>query len=190
MDALERIRRLREEYESVLDEADRLRAKYHREIVKLHRSGVSLREIAEGLGVSHQRVHQIVSPSEGGRRSRRKAAAVAGVVSSLLVLGFAGAYLGGGLTAPDRPVVRPTASPHPELSSPLEITFGCSLSPPDGSTFTTIAIAAVCQQQIDRLLRHRDRVNAIVLEPETGRLIAVVSNGVQLPHLEGALAPS
>jgi IS30 family transposase len=37
---------------------------YHHTIRRLHAAGGSLREIAEALGLSHQRVHQIV-------RSRR-----------------------------------------------------------------------------------------------------------------------
>lgn len=83
MDRFERVRRLRDEYEAALDEAERLRAQYHREVVKLYRSGVSLREIAEHLGVSHQRVHQIVGVSEP-RRSRRRG--VTGTVGAALVL--------------------------------------------------------------------------------------------------------
>lgn len=89
MDKFERIQRLRDNYESGLDEADRLRDDYHREIVKLHRSGMSLREIAEGLGMSHQRVHQIVSPHEDQPRSRtrRTAYGAAGGMLLLLVAG-------------------------------------------------------------------------------------------------------
>ena len=45
-------------------EADRARLDYHHLIRRLHAGGGSLREIAEALGLSHQRVHQIVD--EGG----------------------------------------------------------------------------------------------------------------------------
>jgi hypothetical protein len=39
---------------------DRARGDYHHAIRRLHASGGTLREIAEALGLSHQRVHQIV----------------------------------------------------------------------------------------------------------------------------------
>jgi ATP-dependent Clp protease ATP-binding subunit ClpA len=41
-------------------EQDDARADYHHAIRRLHASGSSMREIAEALGISHQRVHQIV----------------------------------------------------------------------------------------------------------------------------------
>jgi hypothetical protein len=83
VERFDRMRQLRDEYEAALDEAELLRAKYHREVVKLYRSGVSLREIAEHLGVSHQRVHQIVGVAEPRRGSRR---GVTGAIGALLVL--------------------------------------------------------------------------------------------------------
>ena len=50
---------------------ERAKAEYRRVVRRLHIAGVSMREIAEALGVSHQRVHQIL---EGGgpRRWRRR----------------------------------------------------------------------------------------------------------------------
>jgi len=75
---------MRDEYETALDGAARLRDDYHREIIKLHRSGVSLREIAEVLGISHQRVHQIVSPPDQATAPRRKATSA--IVASALIL--------------------------------------------------------------------------------------------------------
>lgn len=47
-------------------ELDRARGDFHHEIRRLHASGGSLREISEALGVSHQRVHQIVNEDGGG----------------------------------------------------------------------------------------------------------------------------
>lgn len=41
------------------------RVDYHHLIRRLHADGGSLREIAEALGLSHQRVHQIVEPVDG-----------------------------------------------------------------------------------------------------------------------------
>src|SRR5579859_5377210 len=46
-------------------EADRARLSYQHAIRKLHAWGGSLRDIAEALGLSHQRVHQIVEGVEG-----------------------------------------------------------------------------------------------------------------------------
>jgi hypothetical protein len=46
-------------------EADRARLSFQHAIRKLHAKGGSLREIAEALGLSHQRVHQIVEGAEG-----------------------------------------------------------------------------------------------------------------------------
>lgn len=47
-------------------EAFRSRLAFHEAVCELHRAGGSLREIAEALDLSHQRVHQIVE-SPGGR---------------------------------------------------------------------------------------------------------------------------
>ena len=56
------------------------RAEYHTAIRRLHQAGGSLREIAEGLSLSHQRVQQIVNAAGGswwqiwrGRRGTRDA---------------------------------------------------------------------------------------------------------------------
>jgi Clp amino terminal domain, pathogenicity island component len=47
------------------------RADYGHAIRRLHAEGGSLREIAESLGLSHQRVHQIVEGDEGAPARRR-----------------------------------------------------------------------------------------------------------------------
>lgn len=47
------------------------KADYRRAVRRLHLEGASMREVAEALGISHQRVHQIIE--EGGvRRWRRR----------------------------------------------------------------------------------------------------------------------
>ena len=67
---------------TALDEAERqallARAEYHHAVRRLHLAGASLREIAESLALSHQRVQQIVSGAGGtwwrkvwGTRNRR-----------------------------------------------------------------------------------------------------------------------
>src|SRR5690349_6357846 len=49
-------------------DADVARADFHRAVRRLHLNGASLRELAAGLGLSHQRVHQIVESAGGSRR--------------------------------------------------------------------------------------------------------------------------
>lgn len=51
-------------------EAEVARADFHRAVRRLQLAGASLREIAEALGLSHQRVHQIVASAGGSRRWR------------------------------------------------------------------------------------------------------------------------
>lgn len=107
MDRLEPIRALRDVYEEALEHADEKRRDYHREVKKLHHAGVPLREIAEALGMSHQRVHQIVGTGGPKRRSRRVAGGVAVLV--LLVL-----LIGGMLS----PVARPQQGTVEKLAEP------------------------------------------------------------------------
>jgi hypothetical protein len=51
--------------------AERAKVDYHHAIRRLHAAGGSLREIAEALGLSHQRVHQIIDGADEPRRPRR-----------------------------------------------------------------------------------------------------------------------
>lgn len=69
-------------------DAEVARAEFHRAVRRLQLAGGSLREIAEALGLSHQRVHQIVE-SAGGSRSWRKSRAGAG---ELLSCSFCGKH--------------------------------------------------------------------------------------------------
>ncbi len=62
--AADRVTELEEELEGA-------KADYRRAVRRLHLEGASMREVAEALGISHQRVHQIIE--EGGvRRWRRR----------------------------------------------------------------------------------------------------------------------
>ncbi len=61
--------------------ADVARVEFHRAIRRLQLAGGSLREIAEELGLSHQRVHQIVEAT-GGSRSWRGGQAGSGALLS------------------------------------------------------------------------------------------------------------
>jgi hypothetical protein len=53
-------------------DAEVARAEFHRAVRRLHLHGASLREIAASLGLSHQRVHQIVESAGGSRRWLRR----------------------------------------------------------------------------------------------------------------------
>ena len=53
--------------------ADVARAEFNRAVRRLHLAGGSLREVAAALGLSHQRVHQIVEANGGSRRWRKGA---------------------------------------------------------------------------------------------------------------------
>ena len=56
--------------------AELAKADYHHAIRRLHFAGASLREIAEALHISHQRVHQIIEATGGTRDWKpRKSAA-------------------------------------------------------------------------------------------------------------------
>src|SRR5258708_24732010 len=68
--------------------AEVARAEFHRVIRRLQLAGGSLREIAEELGLSHQRVHQIVEAT-GGSRSWRGGRAGSG---ELLSCSFCGQH--------------------------------------------------------------------------------------------------
>jgi hypothetical protein len=49
-------------------DADVARAEFYRAVRRLHLHGASLRELAASLGLSHQRVYQIVEEAGGSRR--------------------------------------------------------------------------------------------------------------------------
>ena len=85
MDSLEQVKKLREEYERALDAAESRRVAYHEAVLELYRGGTPLREIAKELGLSHQRVHQIVS-GEPPLRRRNLGRAAGGIGGALLLL--------------------------------------------------------------------------------------------------------
>jgi ClpX C4-type zinc finger len=53
-------------------DAEVARAEFHRAVRRLHLHGASLRELAPALGLSHQRVYQIVEEAGGSRRWLRR----------------------------------------------------------------------------------------------------------------------
>jgi len=68
---LREARETRDRVIELLHEAERARVDHHYAVRRLHASGASMRQIAEALGLSHQRIHQIVD--EGGRESAANA---------------------------------------------------------------------------------------------------------------------
>lgn len=83
MDSLEHVKKLREDYERSLDAAESRRTAYHQAVLDFYQGGTPLREIAKELGLSHQRVHQIVS---GEPPRRKKLPRAAGGIGAALLL--------------------------------------------------------------------------------------------------------
>ena len=79
------VKEARAEFEARLDDMDVAKERYYETVRRLYKAGMPLREIAEAVGVSHQRVHQIVG--EEPKRVRRVAKrARAGGAALVLVL--------------------------------------------------------------------------------------------------------
>jgi hypothetical protein len=70
--------------------ADIARADFRHAVRRLHLAGGSLREIAEELGLSHQRIHQIIEEAGGGRGWRTFTERGVGVRGDLLTCSFCG----------------------------------------------------------------------------------------------------
>ena len=85
---LEEARKAQMRLIEVQRDAERARVDYHHEIRRLHAAGGSLREIADALGLSHQRVHQIVDEEEPARAAETVLSRLADRVRKLRV-GFA-----------------------------------------------------------------------------------------------------
>lgn len=79
----------RAEFEARLDEMDAAKEHYYESVRRLYKAGMPLREIADTVGVSHQRVHQIVGEEPNRSRVKRAVAkrARTGGAALLLVLG-------------------------------------------------------------------------------------------------------
>ena len=67
---LDEATKARDEFIDLQHKTEVARVDYHHLIRQLHVKGGSLREIAEALGLSHQRVHQIVEPVDGSTGPR------------------------------------------------------------------------------------------------------------------------
>ena len=109
---LERVRKSRAEFEASQDEVERRKQDYFTSVRTLHEAGMPLREIASALGLSHQRVHQMVEEATGKKHSalRRKIAKQGGVALCLIVAavaGFAALQPTGTTTPPSAGVAAP-----------------------------------------------------------------------------------
>lgn len=97
---LDDLLRLREEYERALDTAEDRRATFHRAIRRLYMSGTPLQVIADYLGVSRQRVHQIVGVEP--QRTRRRRGRAGAMVIAVLAVALVGSVRAGASIAPLR----------------------------------------------------------------------------------------
>jgi|SRR5581483_2602544 hypothetical protein len=167
MDRLGRIQELRDAYESALDDAERLRDEYHREIVKLHRSGLSLRDIADSLGISHQRVHQIVAPHETPRARKPRRAAVGGAIAALaLIVGIGSVNLMS--RGRNRPDYRATPSIERTTRAIDSMSGFCAVAAsPASLMFTPSSLAARCGADMFR------SGAVVAIDPDTGEVLAI-----------------
>lgn len=90
---IERVRQLRDEYEALLDDAEAARAAYHQALKELHRSGVPLSDLGEKLGMSRQRVHQIVGETTPPSKKRNRRIIGAIGTATLVAVGLVAAVL-------------------------------------------------------------------------------------------------
>lgn len=99
---VEDVKEARAEFEARLDDLDVAKERYYDSVRRLYKAGMPLREIADAIGISHQRVHQIVGeePPVGRVRGAVAKRARAGGVGLLLIL-FAGWW--GATSAPVQP---------------------------------------------------------------------------------------
>jgi hypothetical protein len=84
---LEAVKKARAEFEVRQDEVQGAKDAYYGAVRRLHESGMPLREVAEALGLSHQRVHQMIAESQDSKKARlaRRARRAAGAAGAVLV---------------------------------------------------------------------------------------------------------
>lgn len=101
---LRRTEQARAAFEARQDEVYAAKREYHQRVRELVAAGLSLREVATALGLSHQRVHQIVSQEPSGAKRRRSTTrtAAAGTAALLVLVALLAAV--SGIPAPWSPV--------------------------------------------------------------------------------------
>ena len=67
---VEDVKEARADFEARLDDLDVAKGRYYDAVRRLYEHGMPLRDIANAVGVSHQRVHQIVGDQRTGGRVR------------------------------------------------------------------------------------------------------------------------
>jgi hypothetical protein len=83
---VEEVKEARAEFEVRLDDMDIAKERYYESVRRLYKAGMPLREIAEEVGVSHQRVHQIVGEESSRARVRRVVAKRARAGGAALII--------------------------------------------------------------------------------------------------------
>jgi hypothetical protein len=85
---IEDVKEARAEFEARSDDLEIAKERYYGAVRRLYERGMPLRDIADAVGVSHQRVHQIVGDQRPAGRVKRAAAkqARAGGAALLIVL--------------------------------------------------------------------------------------------------------
>ena len=146
---LQNVRKARGDFEARADELEAAREAYYRAVARLHEAGMPLREIAEELGLSHQRVHQMVGESDR-RKKLRKAAAKAARVAGALLLTLA--LVGGGFA-----LSRAWDSPRDTVASPQH-THPSPGKPDHGKAFAPRTGFSIRFDKRDHLSRHTKRV--------------------------------
>jgi hypothetical protein len=86
------VKEARAEFEARLDDMDVAKERYYETVRRLYKAGMPLREIAEAVGVSHQRVHQIVGEEPTRSRVRRVVGKRARAGGAALVLVLAASW--------------------------------------------------------------------------------------------------
>ena len=105
VDPVERVEKLRDEYERALEAAEARRLAYHEALLDLiERGGPHLHELAEDLGLLDRRLHQAALPAPPLPRRRRAWRGVAGLAAVVVLLAAAA----GGLWLAQAPPFAPT----------------------------------------------------------------------------------
>jgi hypothetical protein len=81
---LDDIKRSRSRFEALQDHVEEAKERYYEDVRALHADGMSVRDIADHVGVSHQRVHQILGMGKARRDSKlAKRLGAAGIIFAL-----------------------------------------------------------------------------------------------------------
>lgn len=119
---LEKVQAARAKFEGQQDAVHDARRDYYTAVAQLHEAGMPLRDIADALGLSHQRVHQMIAEAAAPtpKRAAARAAKLGGTAVLLLVLGL-GLYSLAGTNqdpTPSPQAQSATADPEPSKSQP------------------------------------------------------------------------